>query len=168
MDFIEIDIKFSTLAADNCQSLSPPTNGGVSASSTAVGSTATYSCNPGYSLVGASTRSCESQRSVWSGNTPSCQGNTYDLNCCFGQPFLLLQMPLIINLSIDTVLVRECPSLTNPTNGSNSNCTIYFLCCHTMQLCNVLLYLIPPMEGCLFLQELWDRGLHIHATLATL
>ncbi len=34
--------------------------------------------------------------------------------------------------------------------------------------CNVRFSLIPLMEGCLFLQELWDRGLHIHATLATL
>ncbi|XP_064385048.1 sushi, von Willebrand factor type A, EGF and pentraxin domain-containing protein 1-like isoform X4 [Halichondria panicea] len=74
--------------SDNCQSLSSPTNGRVSASSTAFGSTATYSCNLGYSLVGASTRSCESQGSAWSGNTPSCQA-----------------------------AVRECPSLTSPTNG---------------------------------------------------
>ncbi len=73
---------FFPIAPDNCLSLSSPTNGRVSASSTAVGSTATYSCNPGYSLVGASTRSCESQGSAWSGNTPSCQGPYHML--CFG------------------------------------------------------------------------------------
>ena len=57
-----------------CSNLANPTNGQVShTGGTTLGQTATYSCNTGYTLVGGSTRTCQST-GVWSGSTPTCQG----------------------------------------------------------------------------------------------
>jgi len=55
----------------DCGPLVSPENGTVSASSTTVGSTATYACDTGYRLVGDSSRSCRADGS-WSGSAPSC------------------------------------------------------------------------------------------------
>ena len=58
----------------NCGTLTNSTNGQVSyTAGTTFGQTATYSCNTGYTLVGGSTRTCQST-GVWSGSTPTCQG----------------------------------------------------------------------------------------------
>ncbi|XP_064401973.1 uncharacterized protein LOC135347821 isoform X2 [Halichondria panicea] len=56
----------------DCGALPNPTNGQVVLPSTVLGSTATYSCNTGFDLVGASTRICQAD-STWSGAEPSCQ-----------------------------------------------------------------------------------------------
>ena len=62
----------SFLAVVNCGTLSNPANGQVShTGGTTLGQTATYSCNTGYSLVGDSTRTCQST-GVWSGSVPTC------------------------------------------------------------------------------------------------
>ena len=37
-----------------------------------IGSGATYTCNPGYTLIGGTTRVCVSGR-IWSGSPPTCQ-----------------------------------------------------------------------------------------------
>jgi hypothetical protein len=61
----------------DCGSLSDPANGLVNVSTTVFNSTATYSCNDGYSLVGDTTsRTCLASAS-WSGSKPSC----CTLNC---------------------------------------------------------------------------------------
>ena len=44
-----------------------------------VGTTATYSCNPGYVLVGETTMTCEELNGItftgaWSGTSPHCRG----------------------------------------------------------------------------------------------
>ncbi len=69
-----------------CEGLSPPTNGGYSIEagpnslSGGLGSVATYTCDPGYALVGHSFRTCEDinggtvTMGTWSGAPPSCQG----------------------------------------------------------------------------------------------
>ena len=47
-------------------------NGQVSHTATTLGKTATYTCNPGYNLLGDSFRVCQAT-GVWSGITPICQ-----------------------------------------------------------------------------------------------
>ncbi|MBI5498035.1 MAG: choice-of-anchor D domain-containing protein [Deltaproteobacteria bacterium] len=69
----------------DCGSLTNPSNGTVSAPTTTLGGTATYSCNTGYSISGSSTRTCDTG-GAWSGTAPSC-------------------VPV------------DCGSLTNPSNG---------------------------------------------------
>ena len=47
----------------------------VSTSGQEVGDTATYSCRPGYRLIGAATRTCLAS-GEWSGAPPRCQGES--------------------------------------------------------------------------------------------
>ena len=62
------------LASVDCGTLTNPANGQVShTTGTTLGQTATYSCNPGYNLVGGGTRTCQ-DTGVWSGSAPTCQG----------------------------------------------------------------------------------------------
>ena len=58
-------------AGTPCPALPDPANGSVSTSATASGSTATYSCNPGYNLTGTVTRTCPAD-GTWSGTAPTC------------------------------------------------------------------------------------------------
>ena len=70
-----------------CEVLSQPGNGmisftpGPNSLSRGLGSVATYSCDPGYALVGQTTRTCEDTNGgtvttgTWSGAQPYCQGN---------------------------------------------------------------------------------------------
>ncbi|XP_052806234.1 sushi, von Willebrand factor type A, EGF and pentraxin domain-containing protein 1-like [Mya arenaria] len=79
----------------NCPMLTPPANSLVIHSGLTPGSTATYVCNPLYTLAGSSTREC-SETSMWSGLEPSCLGDcptltalehggiTYTDNLAFG------------------------------------------------------------------------------------
>ena len=55
----------------DCPDLSAPANGSVSMSGIIVGSTATYSCNAGFTLVGDTVRTCEDD--MWTGTEPNCQ-----------------------------------------------------------------------------------------------
>ena len=58
----------------DCGTLTSPTNGQVNQTAgTTFGQTATYSCDPGYNLVGDDTRICQAS-GVWSGSEPNCQG----------------------------------------------------------------------------------------------
>ena len=56
----------------NCETLSNPANGLVVLTGVSVGSTADYTCNPGYELVGVAQRMCEMNRE-WSGEAPTCE-----------------------------------------------------------------------------------------------
>ena len=55
----------------NCANLMAPENGNVVVPSTAVGSIATYTCNTGYRINGASQRECLSDE-TWSLDAPFC------------------------------------------------------------------------------------------------
>ena len=55
-----------------CGSLPDPANGQVTLTGTTVGSEATYTCNPGYTLWGDQTRQCRSG-GQWSGSEPTCE-----------------------------------------------------------------------------------------------
>ena len=57
----------------DCGILTNPAYGHVSHTArTTFGETATYSCDPGYTLVGGSIRTCQATGS-WSGSAPTCQ-----------------------------------------------------------------------------------------------
>ena len=56
----------------DCGSLSDPTNGQVTFTTTTEGSVANYTCDTGYDPVGDSTRTCQSDEQ-WSGSEPTCQ-----------------------------------------------------------------------------------------------
>ncbi|KAI8482553.1 hypothetical protein Bbelb_397010, partial [Branchiostoma belcheri] len=100
-------IKFSRRATyvnydsvERCPALCIPTNGDVSGSNT-YGGVATFTCDPGYSLVGASSLTCQSDR-TWSGNLPTCE-----------------------------VTVQECPTLNAPPNGAVSGDNVLTFTCNT-------------------------------------
>ena len=69
-----------------CSGLTAPDNGEIVFSATSqlldVGTTATYSCDLGYVLVGETTRTCEDTNSrttgTWSGEDPICK-HTVDI-----------------------------------------------------------------------------------------
>ena len=54
----------------DCPSLPNPLNGAVEVNGLATGSTARYTCIPGYLLVGGSKRTCNDGK--WSGEPPVC------------------------------------------------------------------------------------------------
>ena len=51
--------------------LSPPANGAVSITTGVTGDSATYSCDPGYNLIGATSTLCQTN-SAWSNPAPTC------------------------------------------------------------------------------------------------
>ena len=56
-------------AAVNCGQLSNPNNGSVSFTGIVFGSTATYTCDPGYGIVGYTAQVCQVDY-----KSPECQG----------------------------------------------------------------------------------------------
>ena len=65
-----------------CNEPAAPSNGSVTLSSPllGVGSIATYTCDPGYVLVGQTTSACQNANTgeigVWNSSTPICEGIT--------------------------------------------------------------------------------------------
>ena len=70
----------------SCGRLDAPENGKVVISGTTPGSITTYSCNPGFDLVGVSKRTCQNN-GEWSDDEPFCEG-------------------IIINLEIHFIIIR--------------------------------------------------------------
>ena len=68
---------FIHLVLLKCGILNNPSNGGISATGSIVGSTATYFCNGGYELVGSTFRVCQ-PNGQWSDSEPSCQSEFMD------------------------------------------------------------------------------------------
>ena len=66
------------IAVVNCGGLGDPFNGQVMLTGTTVGSTATYECNSGFTLVGNQERTCQEDGS-WSGMDPGCAGMSYSV-----------------------------------------------------------------------------------------
>ena len=86
------NIRIFLLTVVDCGTLTDPANGQVShTAGTTFGETATYSCDPGYNLVGDSNHTCRAT-GVWSGCAPTCQG------------MLLLEMEYYLTMSIMLVI----------------------------------------------------------------
>ena len=65
---------FLTIKVVNCGSLTNPDNGQVDTFvGTTFGSTATYTCDTGYTLSGSQTRTCGAD-GLWTSSEPFCQG----------------------------------------------------------------------------------------------
>lgn len=94
-----------SFAAGECNTLTGPMNGQVSAPNQPVqGDTATFSCNTDYELVGAETTTCQSN-GQWSLPVPTCQCKT---STC---------TPTLPSNPIILFSVIQCPELPNPENG---------------------------------------------------
>ena len=63
------------MAANMCDVLENITNGSVELSGTAVGDTATYTCEEGYILQGNRRRVCQ-RDSSWTGFEPTCRSES--------------------------------------------------------------------------------------------
>ena len=85
---------FLILIVVDCSSLTDPANGSFTHTSGTFGQTATYSCNTGYTLVGDSTRTCQTTGN-WSGSAPSCEG-------------VLLKWSLSFHMCIYTINASIC------------------------------------------------------------
>ena len=73
-------------AGVNCGRLPNPRNGRVSLSGTGFGSTATYSCVKGFTLVGGRTRTCQAN-GAWSGKAPFCTFKKYGYGYGYGHGY---------------------------------------------------------------------------------
>ncbi|XP_064398669.1 sushi, von Willebrand factor type A, EGF and pentraxin domain-containing protein 1-like isoform X2 [Halichondria panicea] len=139
----------------SCEGLSPPTNGGVNVQAGpnsltyGLGSVATYSCDPGYALVGQRTRTCQDNNGgtvtmgTWSGALPLCQ----DIHCSelatpnngnvvLSDPALLVGTIATYNCNQGYVLAgdttRSCKEGSDRTigtwNGTMPICEVIIIC----------------------------------------
>ena len=101
---------FLPLSAVDCGALLSPTNGQVNhTAGTTLGTTATYSCNTGYSLQGSNSRTCQAT-GMWSGSPPTCQRML--LCMCktwlsvLGDPTLLMRIvPLVAVIELVVITI---------------------------------------------------------------
>ena len=128
-------------AAVQCPSLTNPSNGQVTVTGLGVGSTATYTCNSGFSLSTATaTRVCGSD-GTWIGPEPTCSGThlvffaktAHGLDLC---AFAIVKLAdagveqksgVLLSEATQSPFFKEalsvffaavqCPSLTSPQNG---------------------------------------------------
>ena len=70
--FVQVEAHEMLMSVSDCDPLDPPCGGSVNAPNTTVRSVATYSCDPGLSLTGNETRTCQSN-GRWSGSVPCCE-----------------------------------------------------------------------------------------------
>lgn len=87
-----------------CGRLPAIRNGRVDLSGTAVGSTATYSCDQGFLLVGEATRRCQ-LNGEWTGNEPFCRCTCLIIRSC----------TKIITTAQDRLLLQACTLQTQTT-----------------------------------------------------
>ena len=96
-----------------CSELSNPAFGTVTLSGRTLNSTATYTCNSGYNLVGIPTRTCEELNFAtadWSGTAPICE-RTYEHGGNF-------QLSIPVTVYVSQLLGLELLQLlvTSPSN----------------------------------------------------
>ena len=106
----------------------------MSVSGTIVNSTATYSCNTGYTLTGDDMRTCM-ETGLWSGSEPICTGKMYACVkftfTCVGKMYVRSQCLLIhepgspCTMCINTFIFHfaseiDCGPLGDPANGAVS------------------------------------------------
>ena len=64
-------LRFLLLFLLDCGVPASPADGNVHSPSTTYGSEASYSCNTGYNMNGAATRTCQAG-GTWNGSVPTC------------------------------------------------------------------------------------------------
>ncbi|CAH1262671.1 CSMD3 [Branchiostoma lanceolatum] len=134
-----------------CRPLDPPVHGDVSHPSTGYGAKATYSCKPGFELVGAKMRTC-GENGYWEGSSPyctrgQCPALTFDPNgVLYGGTYTEDVMNVVCNpgnepngtitsltCNADNTWSHaqpfcsavECPPLPLPPHGASSGGTSY-------------------------------------------
>ncbi|XP_066279079.1 E-selectin-like [Branchiostoma lanceolatum] len=125
-----------------CRPLDPPVHGDVSHPSITYGAKATYSCKPGFELVGAKMRTC-GENGYWEGSSPyctrgQCPALTFDPNgVLYGGTYTEDVMNVVCNPG-------------NEPNGTTSlTCKTDYTWSHTQPLCSVVHCppLSPPPNG---------------------
>lgn len=81
------------LTAQLCEKLGPPWQGRMTCSGMVTDANCTFSCNPGYDLVGSPFRTCLPSSS-WSGKQTSCNGK-YTTFCRLTRSWTFLLVKLI-------------------------------------------------------------------------
>ena len=71
----------------DCGSLTDPDNGQVSTTTTTYTSTADYTCDTGYSLVGMNQRNCTAA-GTWTDGEPTCNSEDHKYSFCKLYPYL--------------------------------------------------------------------------------
>ena len=71
----------------DCGSLTDPDNGQVSTTTTTYTSTADYTCDTGYSLVGVNQRNCTAA-GTWTDGEPTCNSEDHKYPFCKLYPFI--------------------------------------------------------------------------------
>ncbi|CAH1271352.1 CSMD3 [Branchiostoma lanceolatum] len=138
-----------TCTAVQCPALTAPANGAVSGTNF-YGDVATFTCDPGYNLVGGSTRTCQAD-TTWSGSSPTCTAvqcpaltapangavsgtNSYEDVATFtcdpgynlvGGSTRTCQADTTWSGSSPTCTAVQCPALTAPANGAVSGTNFY-------------------------------------------
>ncbi len=103
----------SILTAVDCEALDNPANGTVDTSSgTTFMNTATYTCNPGYTLVGASSRTCTADGD-WTTAAPTC---LRELFICFHPICILLRLHHV-SIIIVNVFTQTCLYFSSQISG---------------------------------------------------
>ena len=98
---------YITSPAVDCGVLDDPNNGQVSLDGTTPGSNATYTCDPGFSLIGNMERICQ-QNGQWSGSEPTCEGQSYNFTKIM---YLVKNIPfkqLTVELWMILIMDRYC------------------------------------------------------------
>ena len=107
------------LPVADCGSLVAPENGTLTIDSTTFESTVNYSCDEGYNIAGDEMRTCQENGS-WSGQKPVCQSEcffTYSMCVCV---LYCMYEEMKCDHHFSVLLVVDCFTLTNPTNGQVS------------------------------------------------
>ena len=102
---------FSPHEVVDCGNLQNPRFGRVVLTGTTFGSTATYSCQRGYILVGGSTRTCQAN-GQWSGQAPVCNSKLLLAISQFVTAWLMKQSTFLF-----IYIVVSCGDLPNPRFG---------------------------------------------------
>ena len=74
-----IPVQFPSVVT--CPDLDDPDNESVNYDDVEVGSTAEYSCNEEFELIGEDSRVCQ-MNGTWSGEAPTCQRREWMCVCC--------------------------------------------------------------------------------------
>ena len=110
-----------SISTVQCDTLEDPEFGSVSIHETMIGSTADYSCEIGYELIGSATVTCQSD-GTWSDSPPICVESKYYSFCDSCTRYY------------PSSFIVQCPELPLPDNGAlvysgfSFSSTVLYMC----------------------------------------
>lgn len=120
----------NNLLAQPCEKIFSPPHGGMNCSGLVTDATCSFSCEPGYDLVGSQSRTCLAS-SRWSGKLPFCQGN------CRPFSFFLKRVKLRAQL----ISFSNSPDVFTRTDNPFYYTTIWY----TVLICRVKSLSVVPV-----------------------